>query len=295
MYIETFLEYLSLEKKYSSHTVLAYNTDLTAFKDFCVMEFNRELIESVHYNQIRKWIISLVNQNVSNRSINRKVNSLKAFYKYLRKIEVIEISPLSKHKSLKFQKKAGVPFSSSEVENVLNRATNSDFISLRNKLIIELFYTTGIRRFELINIKNSDVNIGSKIIKVLGKGNKERLSPLLPSVINSLEKYVRYKKENNYASEFLFITEKGNKIYETLVYRIINHYFSEVSTKVKKSPHILRHTFATQLLNQGADLNSVKELLGHSSLASTQVYTHSNLEQLKQVFNQAHPRSKKKD
>ncbi|WP_299837520.1 tyrosine-type recombinase/integrase [uncultured Tenacibaculum sp.] len=295
MFIDAFLEYLSLEKKYSSHTVLAYKTDLIAFKDFCVVEFDQESLENVHYNQIRNWIVSLVDQGVTNRTINRKVSSLKTFYKFLQKIEEIEVNPLAKHKALKTQKKQEIPFSIKEMENVFVEFNEGDFVSLRDKLIVELFYSTGMRRIELINIKRSDVNLSSKTIKVLGKRNKERIVPLIPTVIETLEKYLAEKREINTNTEHLLITEKGNKIYETLVYRVINRYFSKVSTKTKKSPHILRHTFATQLLNQGADLNSVKELLGHSSLASTQVYTHNNLEQLKQVFNKAHPRSKKKD
>ncbi len=295
MFIDAFLEYMSLEKKYSSHTVLAYKTDLIAFKDFCVVEFDQESLENVHYNQIRNWIVSLVDQGVTNRTINRKVSSLKTFYKFLQKIEEIEVNPLAKHKALKTQKKQEIPFSIKEMENVFVEFNEGDFVSLRDKLIVELFYSTGMRRIELINIKRSDVNLSSKTIKVLGKRNKERIVPLIPTVIETLEKYLAEKREINTNTEHLLITEKGNKIYETLVYRVINRYFSKVSTKTKKSPHILRHTFATQLLNQGADLNSVKELLGHSSLASTQVYTHNNLEQLKQVFNKAHPRSKKKD
>ncbi|WP_299674780.1 tyrosine-type recombinase/integrase [uncultured Tenacibaculum sp.] len=295
MFIDSFLDYLSLEKKYSPHTVLAYKTDLTAFKDFCEVEFDQIDLESIHYNQIRSWIVSLVDRGVSNKTINRKVSSLKTFYKFLQKIDVITANPLSKHKSLKVQKKNEVPFSIKEMQNVFEELKDEDFVSLRNKLIVELFYSTGMRRIELINIKVSDVNFSSGTIKILGKRNKERIVPLLATVIQTIRKYIIARAEMNINNEYLFVTEKGNKIYETLVYRVINRYFSKVSTKTKKSPHILRHTFATQLLNQGADLNSVKELLGHSSLASTQVYTHNNLEQLKQVFNKAHPRSKKKD
>ena len=295
MYINAFLDYLLLEKKYSKHTVIAYKTDLLAFENFCVDEFEEKDISLIHYNQIRTWLVSLVNKEVSNRSINRKVSSLKTFYKFLQKTEVIELNPLAKHKSLKISKKVQIPFSSSEVDQVLGSIIDDDFVSVRNKIIVELLYSTGIRRVELVNIKNTDVNIEAKTVKVLGKRNKERLVPLLPLVLETLKKYIQFRAELNVKNEYLLITEKGNKIYETLVYRVINSYFSEVSTKVKKSPHILRHTFATQLLNQGADLNSVKELLGHSSLASTQVYTHNNLEKLKQVFNKAHPRSLKKD
>jgi integrase/recombinase XerC len=293
--IDAFLEYLSLEKKYSVHTVTAYNNDLVSFIDFLATEYNQEELLSVHYPQIRNWIVSLVDGKISNRTINRKVSSLKSFYKFLQKTKQIKINPLSKHRALKVAKKVQVPFSSKEINLVINNIDEEhDFTSVRNKLIVELFYSTGIRRTELINIKEVDVSFSSGVIKVLGKRNKERFVPLLKSVVPTLKKYLELKKEFSKELEVLFITEKGNKIYETLVYRIINSYFSKVSTKVKKSPHILRHSFATHLLNEGADLNSVKELLGHSSLASTQVYTHNSLDEIKKVYNQAHPRSNKK-
>ncbi len=290
--IQSFLDYLALEKNYSKHTVLAYKTDLTDFKDFCVTEYNQQELKDVNYPQIRTWIVSLVNRELSNKSINRKVTSLKSFYKFLQKIEQIELNPLAKHKALKVQKKVQIPFSKEEITQVLSAISKkNDFISVRNKLIVELFYSTGIRRTELINLKQADVDFYSKTIKVLGKRNKERFVPLLPSVFETLNNYIVLKKNIQTKEEQLFITEKGNKIYETLVYRTINMYFSQVSSKVKKSPHILRHSFATHLLNEGADLNSVKELLGHSSLASTQVYTHNSLDKIKEVFNRAHPRS----
>ncbi len=293
--IDAFLEYLSLEKKYSVHTVTAYKADLVSFRDFLATEYHQEELLSVHYPQIRNWIVSLVDSKISNRTINRKVSSLRSFYKFLQKIKQIKINPLSKHRALKVAKKVQVPFSSKEINLVINSIDEEhDFTSARNKLIVELFYSTGIRRTELINIKEVDVSFSNGVIKVLGKRNKERYVPLLKSVIPTLKKYLELKKEFSKELEVLFITEKGNKIYETLVYRIINSYFSNISTKVKKSPHILRHSFATHLLNEGADLNSVKELLGHSSLASTQVYTHNSLDEIKKVYNQAHPRSNKK-
>lgn len=295
MYIESFSEYLLLEKNYSKHTVRAYKTDLIAFKDFCVIHFEDDNIKDVHYNQIRSWIVELVNEEVNNRSINRKISCLKTFYRYLQEIEEITINPLAKHKSLKVKKELQIPFSFTEVEKVLATIQGDDFVSVRDKLIVDMLFTTGIRRIELINLKEGDVDYIVKRIKVLGKRNKERMVPLLEEVVKELEKYLKFKKEKGLKNEFLFVTSKGNKIYETLVYRVINSYFSMISAKVKCSPHILRHTFATQLLNKGADLNSVKELLGHSSLASTQVYTHNSLEQLKQVFNKAHPRSKQND
>ena len=232
---------------------------------------------------------------LSNRSINRKVSSLKSFYKYLQKIKLIDINPLANHKVLKTSKKIQIPFSSSEVNTVLSSfSIDHSFEESRDRLIVELFYSTGMRRAELINLRVNSVNFAEKQIKVIGKRNKERLIPLLPSVIKSLQSYIKKRELINSSDSFLFVTQKGNKVYETLVYRVINNYFSKVSSKLKKSPHILRHSFATHLLNEGADLNSVKELLGHSSLASTQVYTHNSLEQLKKVYKQAHPRSTKK-
>ncbi|TVZ55695.1 integrase/recombinase XerC [Lutibacter sp. Hel_I_33_5] len=290
--IHSFLEYLEFEKKYSIHTITAYKKDLNSFRDFCELEYGENDISTVHYNQIRNWIVNLVNEQISNRTINRKVSSLKSFYKFLQKVKKIEINPLAKHKALKVEQKIQVPFSLKEINAVLDDINNeTDFISLRNKSIVALFYSTGIRRIELINIKERDINFSDNTIKVLGKRNKERFVPLLKSVEETLKVYIKGKKEIFPESSDLFITEKGNKIYETLVYRVINSYFSKVSSKVKKSPHILRHSFATHLLNEGADLNSVKELLGHSSLASTQVYTHNSLDKIKKVYNQSHPRS----
>jgi|TARA_B110000967_G_scaffold193729_1_gene221564 integrase/recombinase XerC len=286
---------VSFEKKYSGHTVTAYKNDLISFRDFIVTEYNQEELMEVQYPQIRNWIVSLVDDKISNRTINRKVSSLKSFYKFLQKSEQIKINPLSKHKALKIAKKVQVPFTTKEINAVIeNINEEADFTAVRNKLIVELFYSTGIRRAELINIKENNISFSDGTIKVLGKRNKERFVPLLQSVVSTLKKYLKLKKEFSIDLEELFITEKGNKIYETLVYRIINSYFRHVSSKVKKSPHILRHSFATHLLNEGADLNSVKELLGHSSLASTQVYTHNSLDVIKKVYNQAHPRGKKK-
>lgn len=293
--IQSFLDYLMLEKKYSHHTILAYENDLIAFKDFCVLTYDQEDICSIAYNQIRNWIVYLVDQDISNSSINRKISSLKSFYKFLQKTKQVEVNPLAKHKALKVDKKVQVPFSVKEVVNVIEDFEEDDFASIRNKLIVELFYSTGIRRIELINIKINAINLDDKTVKVLGKRNKERYVPLIAPVIDTLSKYMKVRKGLMLSNDYLFVTDKGNKIYETLVYRIINKYFSKVSSKVKKSPHILRHSFATHLLNAGADLNSVKELLGHSSLASTQVYTHNSLDKIKKVYNQAHPRSNKKN
>lgn len=296
MLLKPFTDYLLLEKKYSELTVNAYKNDLEVFSNFIQDEYQGKSINKVNYSQIRSWIVSLVESGLSNRSINRKISALNTYYKFLLKIEAIQLNPLSKHKALKTSKKVQVPFSEEEIETVLNQLNFSDdFESLRNKFVIELFYSTGIRRIELVELKLSSLDLHNKTLKVLGKRNKERIVPLLKSVMQTAEKYIntRNKLETITDKEHLFLTKKGVKIYETLVYRIINEYFSLASSKVKKSPHILRHSFATHLLNQGADLNAVKELLGHSSLASTQVYTHNSIAELKKVHIKAHPRSKK--
>ena len=294
-FITAFLEYLFLEKSYSKHTVTAYRTDLIAFKDFCAVSYNQENLTEIKYGHVRSWVVSLVAADISNNTINRKVSSLKSFYKFLQKTSQIESNPLSKHKALKVAKKVQVPFTSREINAVLeNMDGDQGFDLCRNKLVVELLYSTGMRRAELINIKEVDVDIENQTIKVLGKRNKERYVPILSSVVGTIKEYQVLKVAIAGNSGFFLITSKGNKLYETLVYRIINSYFSQISSKVKKSPHILRHSFATHLLNEGADLNSVKELLGHSSLASTQVYTHNSLDAIKKVYKQAHPRSNKK-
>ena len=292
----SFLDYLSLEKNYSKHTLIAYHKDLLGFREFALSEFDFSEVNSVSYAIIRSWIVKLVGDGVSNRTINRKISSLRTYYKFLLKIGDIDASPLAKHKVLKTAKILQVPFSEKEIENVLEilKEENS-FVGLRNKLIVELFYSTGMRRAELINLKLNDISDSQKTIKVLGKRNKERIIPLLPSALNTIASYLDYRKSLSSIKDvhYLLLTKKGAKIYETLVYRVINNYFSKASEKVKKSPHILRHSFATHLLNEGADIKSVKELLGHSSLASTQIYANNSISKLKQVYKNAHPRNSK--
>ncbi|MES2575809.1 MAG: tyrosine-type recombinase/integrase [Bacteroidota bacterium] len=293
---DAFRDYLQLERKYSPHTVNAYLNDVNFFESFNKNQFDQENIDQVNYSQIRSWIVSLVDDDMLNVSVNRKIASLKAFYKFLLKTKQIEVSPLQKHKALKTPKTLQIPFSEKEVGDVLSQIQNPEgFEEKRDKLIIDLFYTTGIRRTELIHLKVANVSTLNNTIKVLGKRNKERIVPLLPIVSQQLTLYLseRTRLENIVDDGFFFLTKKGLKLNESFVYRLINMYFSTVSEKVKKSPHILRHTFATHLLNNGADLNSVKELLGHSSLASTQVYTHSSLSELKKVYEKSHPRNQK--
>ncbi|APY07686.1 integrase [Winogradskyella sp. J14-2] len=295
MSIQAFSEYLALEKNYSKHTVLAYIRDLEIFQEFLNENHDSEPIEKVDYSEIRQWIVELVSSGVSNRTINRKVSSLNSYYKFLQKTQQIETNPLRKHKALKVGKRVQLPFSEQELKQVLENSIEVvDFESARDKLIIELLYTTGIRRIELVNLKMADVDISKKQIKVLGKRNKERYIPLLNSLIKSIDTYTSYRNSLSIIpdKENLFLTKKGVKIYEMLVYRIINKYFSLASSKAKCSPHVLRHSFATHLLNKGADLNAVKELLGHTSLAATQVYTHNSISELKKVYAKSHPRNK---
>lgn len=293
--IDAFRDYLLLEKKYSSHTVNAYLNDVISFESFIEENFDQKNIDLVNYGQVRSWIVFLVDQNISNVSVNRKMASLKAFYKFLLKTKQIEVSPLLKHKSLKTPKVVQVPFSEKELKDLLSEIDSPvGFDEVRDKLIIEMFYVTGMRRAELIHLMIKNVDCSNKTIKVLGKRNKERIIPILPIITDQIDSYIKEREglEDVVDSDYFFVSKKGLKLSESFVYRLINSYFSRVSEKVKKSPHVLRHTFATHLLNNGADLNSVKELLGHSSLASTQVYTHNSLAELKKVYIGAHPRNK---
>ena len=293
MTVKKFIDFLLLEKKYSQHTAVAYENDIEMFELYLSREFSESKVSNANYSQIRSWIVKLVSSNVTNRTINRKVSSLNSYYKFLLKIQSIEFNPLTKHKALKVSKKLQIPFSETEITSVLNTIDTNSFEGLRDKLIVELFYSTGMRRVELVNLQLSDIDISQRQVKVLGKRNKERFIPLLPNVIKTHRAYLDERSQLKLVkdSNALFLSLKGVKVYEKLVYRVITNYFDTVSSKVKKSPHILRHSFATHLLNNGADLNSVKELLGHSSLASTQVYTHSSVAELKKVYEKAHPRT----
>lgn len=291
-----FKEYLQSEKNYSPHTVNAYLSDIHSFELFLQQHFDNCTLEEVNYSLIRSWIVSLIDSEISNASVNRKIASLKSFYKFLLKTQQIAVSPLLQHKALKTPKQLQIPFSEKELDQVLHHIEYPEGIEgIRDKLIIDLFYTTGIRRTELIHLKTANIDFSNQTIKVLGKRNKERIVPILPVVSCQFEMYLseRARLELIADKEYFFLTLKGVKLNDSLVYRLINNYFSQVSEKVKRSPHILRHTFATHLLNNGADLNSVKELLGHSSLASTQIYTHSSLSELKKVYGDAHPRNQK--
>ena len=297
MYINEFKDYLLLERNYSVLTAKAYVSDVLSLASFYKENYNSNSLTNAVYGEIRQWIVFLVNKKTSNRSINRKMSSIKAYYLFLQKTELIEVSPVSKHKALKVKVNSKIPFSETEIINVLEifDLEINDFSKLRDRIIIELLYSTGMRRIELIDLTISSVNLSANTIKVLGKRNKERILPLLQITIDLLNKYLNlYKREYNQSPNSpLFVTDKGVKIYENFVYRLINSYFGDITVKNNISPHVLRHSFATHLINNGADLNSVKELLGHSSLAATQVYTHNSIGELSKVYRNAHPRNKK--
>jgi integrase/recombinase XerC len=293
--LHSYKEYLFKEKKYSSNTITAYVNDVVTFEKFMSELDNQYTLETASYSLVRNWVVHLLESGLENKSVNRKISSLKSFYKFLLKIKQISSTPLLKHKSLKVSKVIQIPFSEKEINLAIDKEYSyTTFEEIRNYLIVTLFYTTGMRRAELISLQLKSIDFSNKAIKVIGKRNKERIIPLLPFVIQLLKNYISFRIDLQTIkdSEVLILSNKGNKVSESFVYRLINDYFSTASIKVKKSPHILRHTFATHLLNNGADLNSVKELLGHASLASTQVYTHSSLNELKNVYKNAHPRNK---
>ncbi|MDA9596960.1 tyrosine-type recombinase/integrase [Flavobacteriaceae bacterium] len=295
MSINHFLDYITHEKKYSKHTYIAYEKNLTDFRHFCREQFSLESIDEVDYSPIRAWIISLVEMKNSNRTVNRKISVLRSYYKFLVRTETISLSPLKLHRPLKVSKKVNVPFSPEEVDRLLDSDWFAQsYLGTLQKTIIGLLYYTGIRRQELIDLKTNAVDFETVSIKVLGKRNKERIIPLLPGAVRCLKEYLSCKKEF-FATDsiYFFCLPSGIKLKEGFVYQTVNHYFGKVSSKVKKSPHMLRHSFATHLLNNGADLNVVKELLGHESVAATQVYTHSSLKRIQEIYAKAHPRGKK--
>ena len=292
MLISNFSDYLSKEKKFSNNTVVAYVRDVDTFKNFCFENHNLKNISKVPYSIIRDWIINLSEKKLSALTINRKISSLSKFYDFLIKIQEIKSSPLQNHKRLKVQKKIIIPFSEDEVLRVIDVFSNN-FEGKRNLLIVDMLYSTGIRREELINIKINDLQLNQNLIKVLGKRNKERLVPLIIDLKKRIEEYLKYRKEIKTNFPYLFITKTGKKIGPSLVYRVVKNYFSKVSSKVKTSPHVLRHSFATHMLNNGADINSIKEIMGHSSLASTQIYTKIKLPKIINDYKKNHPRERK--
>ncbi|MFL2628802.1 MAG: tyrosine-type recombinase/integrase [Candidatus Marisimplicoccus sp.] len=294
MIIKKFIDYLNLEKLYSPNTTNAYQRDLKDFKNFIKSNYDNINIEDSNYSIIRSWIVELVNNGNSNRTVNRKISSLKSFFKFLIKTDSIKSSPLEEHMPLKQKKKIQVPFSKEEITALLDSDYFPDtYRGLLQKTIISFFYFTGVRRIELIELKESNLDLKSQTVKVLGKRNKERLVPLLPKISILLEEYITERNSiiSNFNNDLVFLSKKGDKLSEKFVYRTVSDYFKLVSSKTKKAPHVLRHSFATHLINEGADINSVKELLGHASLSATQIYTHTSMEKIKEVFQKSHPRA----
>jgi len=292
--INEFLQYLQYEKNYSSHTVLSYHTDLLQFVNFIQVE--PELFDPLQINpsQIQQWVLSLMNEGLTPRSLSRKISTLKSFWRFLIVRNHAQTNPTLKILLPKTNKPLPLFFKKAEMDLVLSENfLAGDFISKRNHLIIELFYLTGIRCTELISIKDSDVDLIEGNLRVIGKRNKERIIPISFEFCQKIKNYIDLRNHTiAKISPYLWVRIKGEKLYPKLVYNLVHNYMSEVSTLSRRSPHILRHTFATNLLNQGADINAVKELLGHSSLAATQVYTHTSFDELYNIYKQAHPRAK---
>ena len=294
MSLNSFIEYLVKERNYSNNTIIAYKNDLEVFQKFCQKEFNHKNLKTSNYSFIRSWVVSLVESGLSNRSINRKVSVLRSFFNFLLKIGEIDKSPLKNHKPLKEEKKVQVPFSEKEINLLLEGDFfKKDYEGTMIKTLIELFYSTGLRLSEVTNLKRTSVDLVNKKIKVLGKRNKERIIPIIESLKNQLFKFQGLKNQiiSGPESEFFFVDKKNTKLKNIYVYKVVNNYLNKVSTKSKRSPHMLRHSFATHLLNHGADINSVKELLGHASLAATQIYTHTSMEKIKSIYKKSHPRN----
>jgi integrase/recombinase XerC len=289
---QNFIDYLKFEKRASVHTVTAYSNDLDQFFQYLHKYYQITAPKEVEYTYIRSWMAHLMESGVTARAINRKLSSIRSFYTYLIKQGDVDKNPLSKIIAPKIPKRLPAFVPKNSIDELLeNVHFSDDFTGKRDKLIFEVFYSTGIRVSELVNIKLNDIDEANKTIKVLGKRNKERIIPVHQSLLKKINEFITFTKTNiNTAENYLFITEKGKKIYPRLVYKIVNTYLSRVATITQKSPHVLRHTFATHMLENGADINAIKELLGHSSLSATQVYTHNTIEKLKNVYDKAHPR-----
>lgn len=290
--IESFLKYLEYEKRFSSHTIEAYRRDLTQLSTYLLATYEIASFEEVEHPHLRGWVVHLIESGVSARTVNRKIATLKSFYKFLRSREYLDQNPAGRLKPLKTEKKLPSFIRENEITVLLDEVTYPDsFEGLRDRLILELLYGTGMRLAELMGLRDQDINFYQQSIKVLGKRNKERVIPISNSLVKVIKNYQQKRREIRPNNTHLLITESGERLYPMMVYRTVRKYLDLVTTVSKKSPHVLRHTFATHLLNKGADLNAVKDLLGHTSLAATQVYTHNSMEKLKAVFDQAHPKA----
>jgi len=293
-YKESFLEYLQIEKRYSPHTVRSYINDLDQFALYLSSLGIPDDPVAVTSHDIRAWIVSLMDNGYSTASVHRKISCLRVFYRYLRKEGIVKGDPLEKVVLPKSRKTLPVFVEEKAMKDLLdNYPFENDYAGIRNRTIIEMLYLTGMRRSELIGLRNCDVDLSEGIVKVTGKRNKQRIIPIVRSFFRRLEEYIKVRDENVVTGNdgWFFTTDKGKKLYDKYVYNTVNSYLAMVTTIEKKSPHILRHTFATHMLNHGADLNSIKELLGHANLSATQIYTHNTFEKLKKIYKQAHPRA----
>ncbi len=292
-FLNEFIAYTTTEKKYSKHTVQAYQSDLEQFFLFIQSQYNLTHIEEIGHMHIRSWLAQLKELSNQARSINRKISTLKSYYKFLLKQGQVKTSPMGKITSPKQSKRLPTFVQEAGMETLQDEIIFPDnFKGQTDHLIIELLYQTGIRRSELLNLKTNQVDASQQRIKVLGKGNKERFIPIHPSLLTLLSNYINSREEvSPEEPEYLFCLPNGKRLYEKYIYLTVKHYLSQITTLDKKSPHVLRHTFATHLLNKGADLNAIKELLGHANLTATQVYTHNSIERLKDIYNKAHPKA----
>lgn len=292
MLYQNFINYLKFEKRVSNHTIKAYKKDLEQFFSYLLDHYQLNHPQQVEHTYIRSWMAYLAQNGFGARAINRKLSALRSFYAYLIKQREIEKNPISKIIAPKIPKRLPTFVPQKSIDDLLDNVYfTNDYKGIRDKLIIELFYSTGIRLSELIHIKPGDIDTSNKTLKVLGKRNKERLIPLHDNLLEKINSFITFTNSFiNKNENYIFLTEKGNKIYPRLVYNIVNNYLSRVATITQKSPHVLRHTFATHMLENGADINAIKEILGHSSLSATQIYTHNTVEKLKAIYNKAHPR-----
>jgi integrase/recombinase XerC len=298
--IGMFKDYLSYEKHFSPHTIGAYYKDLLQFSAYLSEQFEVTEIRQVNHQMIRSWLVELMNEKVSGRSVSRKLSTLKTFYKYLLREGVVDINPLSKVQAPKIEKRLPVFVEEKPMQRLLDEQKGidgeqvefgHDYEGRRNRLLIMLFYSTGIRLSELIGLKQVDVDFYKQTIKVLGKRNKERIIPITRELSAEIASFIEMKEKEQMGIDYLLLTKRGDPLYPKLVYLVVKKYLSVVTSIEKRSPHVLRHTFATHLLNKGADLNAIKELLGHANLAATQVYTHNSIERLKSIYKNKHPRA----
>jgi integrase/recombinase XerC len=294
MSIETFLSYLKNEKRYSPHTIASYQVDLFQFRDYLLLSFELDLLEA-KYVHIRDYMVYLMDNKIGANSVGRKMSALRSFYKYYQRQGLIAVNPLAQIRSPKAAKPLPVFIDDQKLDLLLDSEAHFDesFSSLRDKLILEVLFGTGMRLAELVALKDSDINFYEGNVKVMGKGNKQRIIPLPKPLIHLLKEFIHLKSIQSFdnKTEALIVTNKGKPANRAFIYSTVKSYLTHISTQDKKSPHVLRHSYATSLLNRGADLNAIKELLGHASLASTEVYTHNSIERLKSIYKQAHPKA----